>query len=124
MNYKLRGAFPYSFRALDKLEEFRAYVGVPLKVNSEGKQRRGARSMRELFKINQEIKGGDGWQYSFHLWCAFDITAEGITNDELYAKAIQFGKWGGVGRYDTFVHCDDRDNLNESVTTWDLRRNK
>jgi hypothetical protein len=120
-----KGVFPYSFRSLDKLEEFRSFVGHPLIINAFGRKKAGARSVREVVDINREIRGADrAWEYSFHLWCAFDVKCPSISARDLYIKAISFGKWGGVGRYDTFVHVDDRDNLSGITTTWDLRSGK
>lgn len=119
--YEVKGVFPYSFRALDKLQAFRRFVGAPFLVNHEKLLRRGARSPREVFDINSETRGNDrAWEYSFHLWCAFDISVPGMPTIDLFAKALAFGQWGGVGIYNTFVHCDDRDYF-VGPARWDAR---
>ena len=126
--FKTKGVFPYSFRAMDKLQEFRNYVGVPLLINHGGSTHRGARSMQDVYEINKRTRGLDrGWEYSFHLWCAFDLTPQDLKKlsiQGLYNAALSFNKWGGIGRYDTFVHVDDRDNLSGVTTLWDTRINQ
>lgn len=122
-----KGVFPYSFKALDKLQEFRDFVGLPLLINHGGSTHRGARSMQDVFEINKRTRGQDkGWEYSFHLWCAFDVSPgdNNLSVQGLYNAAISFHKWGGIGRYDTFVHVDDRDNLSGITTLWDKRINQ
>ena len=122
---KTKGVFPYSFRSLDKLHKFREFVEAPLIINNSGHKRRGARSMGEVYEINRETRGKlRGWEYSFHLWCAFDVSSTKLSSLELYHKALDFGQWGGIGLYDTFVHLDDRDSLSGSVALWDLRATK
>lgn len=119
--FKRKGVFPYSFRALDKLQCFREKVGKPFLINHGHMMRRGSRSMTEVWDINSQTRGrARAWEYSFHLWCAFDITALGISNEELYRMAVDFGSWGGVGLYNEFVHCDDRDYF-ELPARWDAR---
>lgn len=122
--FNRKGVFPYSFRALDKLQAFRRFVDKPFLINHMGLQRRGSRSMREVFSINSDTRGKDrAWEYSFHLWCAFDISVDGLSPMELFEKAIGFGQWGGVGLYNSFVHCDDRDHFGP-VAHWDARYSK
>jgi len=118
----MRGIFPYSFRSLDRLHDFRVFVGHPLICNSGGMNRRGARSISEVIEINRKTRGSlAAHGYSFHLWCAFDLSCHALSPDELYEKAIAFQLWGGIGRYDTFVHVDDRDNMSGQPTLWDNR---
>ena len=120
-----KNVFPYSFKALDKLQEFRNWIGEPLLVNHSGSLRRGGRSMQDVYEINKRTRGYENaWGYSFHLWCAFDVSPKPdskLTVGELYNRALAWGKWGGIGRYETFVHLDDRDSLNGTVALWDFR---
>lgn len=119
-----KGVFPYSFRALDKLQAFRSFCDAPLQVNALGKRRRGSRSLHEIYEINRETRGKErGWDYSFHAWCAFDVSSTSISVPDLYRLAVSFvhgalGAWGGIGLYKTFIHVDDRDVLNGKQTIW------
>ena len=123
--FKSKGVFPYSFKALDKLQDFRNFIDAPLLINHGGSMRRAARSMKDVYEINRETRGKErGWEYSFHLWCAFDLTCPGKPSTELFSLAKDFGLWGGIGLYDTFVHCDDRSIFGDSPTTWDFRTKK
>lgn len=122
--FESKGVCPYSFRAFDKLHQFRIFLRKPVIINIGSHRRRGARSMKEVLQLNLETRGGDKWGYSFHLWCAFDISVLGMGSFELFYKALEFGMWGGVGLYDTFVHLDDRDNLDGKTVTWDNRTKK
>lgn len=120
-----RKVFCYSFAAIDTLQEFRRFIGKPFLINHGDLLRRGSRSMQEAYDINLSTRGKQNparaWEYSFHLWCAFDITVEGLTNLELFNKAMEFKKWGGIGLYESFVHCDCRDSLTGEIQTWDAR---
>lgn len=119
-----RGVFPYSFRALDKLQSFRGLVGAPLIVNKTGSGRRGARSIEEVVAVNKSIRGVSPYSYSFHLWCAFDISCSVVRPVELRQIAIESKLWGGIGIYDTWLHCDDRDFFGDTPTLWDGRSRK
>lgn len=119
--FKRKGVFPYSFRALDKLQAFRESFGMPFIINHGDQMLRGARSMTNVWAINAQTRGKPrAWEYSFHLWCAFDISVNGIAPEQLYKAALNFGQWGGVGLYNTFVHCDDRDYFTFPAS-WDAR---
>lgn len=123
--FNSKGVFPYSFRAIDKLQTFRDFVAKPLKVNHLGLNKRGARSLWEVYQTNRESRGNEeGWGWSFHLWCAFDVSCDSMTSKELFALAVDCGLWGGVGLYDTFIHVDDRDSFATKPVTWDLRKQK
>lgn len=114
-----KGVCPYSFRSLDKLHDFRRFVDLPLMVNTPQHRRRGSRSLREVHEINLDTRApAEEWGYSFHLWCAFDITCPILDTLDLYHKALEFKLWGGIGLYPNFIHCDDRDNLTGITTTW------
>lgn len=101
-------------RAMDNLQLFREMLDTPLLVNHLSLKLRGVRTADE----NENIGGA---RDSMHVaGRAFDVTAPGLEIDKLYQAAIDSGLWGGIGRYDTFVHVDAR--LVESVvTTWDNR---
>lgn len=125
---RTKKVFPYSFASMDTLQEFRNFIGKPFLINHGTLLRRGARSMNEAYDINLTTRGKQNraraWEYSFHLWCAFDITVEGMSSLELFTLAIQFGKWGAIGLYDSFIHCDNRDSLSGEIVTWDARSYK
>lgn len=126
--FHTKHVFPYSLKALDKLQAFRKFVGSSLVVNKTGSFRRGARSMREVYEINRQTRSRErGWEYSFHLWCAFDVSSGSIPSSQLFEMAVDFkdeklGRWGGIGLYDTFVHVDDRDTLSGGATVWSVRK--
>lgn len=123
--YRQRSVYTFSFRALDKLQAFRDSLGVALHVNASGMSRRGARSIKEVIDINKTVRGSTPYAYSFHLWCAFDVSSPQLSPLEIQKKALAFnstfGKWGGIGLYDTWVHLDDRDTLEPHVALWDYR---
>lgn len=116
-----KGVFPYSFRSLDKLQKFRDLVGSPFIINKSGQNRRGARSIDEVIAVNKTIRGVSPYSYSFHLWCAFDISSATHSPWELREKALASKLWGGIGIYDTWLHCDDRDFFGDTPTLWDGR---
>ena len=96
------GQIPINQNAMAKLQAFRVWLNRPIKVNSDKLKLRGFRSSTE----NKGIKGAAN--FSFHLLgMAFDISADGMSTQELFDKAKEFG-WGGIGLYDTWVHVDDR----------------
>lgn len=121
-----KAVFPYSFKALDTLEKFRQELDIPLRVNRPSSQllRRGARSTKENFEIQKVTKHNDGWSYSFHLWCAFDVDSPALGPLSIYNKAIESGLWSGIGIYDTWVHLDTRDLIYGVPIRWDLRTRK
>lgn len=120
--FKTKGTIAYSFRSLDKLCDFRNFLGKPILVNHAGLTRRGARSIRDAIATNRATRGSTGeFGYTFHLWCAFDCSVAGMHSDDLYYEAKRFGCWGGIGVYDTFVHVDDRDTFDKIPITWDYR---
>jgi hypothetical protein len=113
-----KGVFPFSFRALDKLQAFRAFVGSPLLVNHHTHKRRGVRTVLDLTELNEDLNR-DRYMYSFHLWCAFDLSSTVLNPHELYEYAVDFDQWGGIGRYSWGVHVDDRDSFGD-VATWSV----
>lgn len=120
---KTKGVFPYSFRALDKLHQFRESLGVSLLINGGKYKRRGGRSMADVYEINEATRGkGRGMEYSFHLWCAFDVSSPEMQPEQVFRRACDSKLWGGVGLYDSFVHLDDRDSLSGRITVWDFRK--
>lgn len=123
--FEERGVIVYSFRALDKLEIFRKRIAVPLLINHGDLHLRGARSLKEVFETNSATRGADEkWGYSFHLWCAFDISSPQLTPIQLRQEAIESKLWGGIGLYDSFVHIDDRDHFGDTPALWDYRKSK
>lgn len=100
--------------ALDTLQEFRNKIRVPLHVNYRGLNLRGYRTPKEHTGL------GHGSTISPH--CrgeAFDITAEGMPIHVLSSLANDFGKWKGIGEYNTFLHVDIWDRyLNGKPTRW------
>lgn len=126
--YMTRGVFPYSFRALDKLEQFRVDLGEPLIINGSHGGRRGARSIADVIAVNKEVRGVSPHAYSFHLWCAFDVSSPKLSPREIQQFALKwkskYGGWGGIGLYDTWVHLDDRDSISGAVALWDYRKSR
>jgi uncharacterized protein YcbK (DUF882 family) len=50
---------------------------------------------------------------------AFDVTAEGLPTHSLMTIAHDFGKWKGIGQYNTFVHLDTWDRYGDGrMTKW------
>lgn len=108
-----RGILPISFQALRQLERFRALVGRPLRCNHGNQRLRGFRSMRECAKLY-----GEDRLFSFHLWCAFDLSSDYIAPDVLFKKAVRSGLFGGIGSYGWGVHVDCRDRGKDGPITW------
>lgn len=107
---------PISKHAMEKLQKFRDFLGVPIRVNHAGQNLRGYRSSKE----NSSIRGAA--KFSYHmLGMAFDISVDGMSTEALFEKAKQFG-WSGIGLYDTWVHIDDRITLFAQPSTWDGRK--
>ena len=87
-------------RALDKLEDLRVSLDAPLSVLS------AARCPTH----NARVGGAPLSQHRSterHPSTAFDIMSPGVSLDEIAAMSENVG-FGGIGRYKTFVHCDDR----------------
>lgn len=100
--------------ALSTLNEFRAWLSMPLIVNSGDLRLRGTRSERENSMIDGSAVN------SLHKYGkAFDITCPNLTPAELLHKAIEFKKWSGIGVYRSWVHVDI--GWRRGLTTWDLR---
>lgn len=99
--------------ALDYLQAFRSFIGLPLVVNGSGHTLRGYRSP-------EENRSCGGKLFSFHMQgLAFDVTAPALSVENLAASALDFG-WHGVGAYPSrgFVHVDLRPRLDRLPTTW------
>jgi uncharacterized protein YcbK (DUF882 family) len=106
-----RGELMIDETALSKLCEFRLAIGEPILVSS------GYRTPDENYRVG-------GASNSYHvLGKAFDIRCPNISLDALYYEAKQFG-WHGIGRYDTFLHVDNRTILDGRVREWDYRKHK
>ena len=94
---------PGFYRHLHLLEQLRRELGFPILVNS------GYRCQRH----NRDVGGA---ARSWHLLFATDIRPEGDAPDQLaalYEGAERLG-FGGIGRYETFVHLD----LRPEKTRW------
>lgn len=102
--------------ALDKLNNFRRDLGVPVYCNHGNLQLRGYRSQKEQFSIPGSAKRSQHVQ-----GCAFDISCPDVPPVDLYEQALDFG-WTGVGLYDSFVHVDVRNRPDGRVMVWDNRR--
>jgi uncharacterized protein YcbK (DUF882 family) len=82
------------------LELIREHFDAPMTINS------GCRCPSH----NDAIGGSTG---SYHMQArAADIVVEGVSPDEVadFAEQGPLKDRGGVGRYDTFTHCDTRTN--------------
>lgn len=111
-----QGVFPLQFSALDKLQAFREHLGKRFTINSDNHKRRGWRSIKENFELNR-------YQFSFHTaGCAFDVTVEDMTPEEVKESALGFG-FSGVGVYDTFTHLDLRSLIDKPIT-WESKKKK
>lgn len=107
-NLKLQGF------ALDKLEDFRTCLGVPIYINHAGLRYRGYRSSLENHRIN-------GVNDSPHCQgIAFDINAKGLDEFTLFFHALAFGEFKGIGIYPKshFVHIDCRTMLDGQIVVW------
>lgn len=96
--------------AIGVLDQFREFVGVPLLCNHRTLKFRGYRSPRE----NETIGGAE---YSRHIQgIAFDLSSA-LPVAELFERAKEFGKFGGLGfyPYKKFLHVDCRYLLGDPV---------
>ena len=101
--------------ALDFLEDLRIYFGTPVSVNHKGMNKRGICTTEENLKEGRTIT-------SQHNFCAFDISLYKENIDLVYSwikkNALSYNI-GGIGRYDTFIHVDFRNN--DKISEWDGR---
>lgn len=111
-----RGVMLISPQLLDTLEEFRAYIGTPIIINTPQMKYRGYRSPFENYKI---VKGET---YSFHMQGLAADCSTSLSVDKLHELALSFGKWTGIGFYPSrgFCHLDIRPSLDGKVTKWSL----
>ena len=98
-----RGIIPQSPEAVLKLDVFRDFIGLPLFCNIGIHVLRGFRHPEEQAKIYKYHK------YTFHFWCAFDISSPKLDAEDLFNEAVKFG-WKGVylDVDRNFVHVDYR----------------
>jgi|GEM_PF-5781197 len=105
-----------------KLQRFRDHIhritGEGLLINHGKLTRRGVRSIAD----QTAIAGKKAETWSAHVaGKAFDISltreAGKYTNAYLYNAAKDHG-WGAVGRYQTFIHVDNRDLWGGKQITW------
>lgn len=132
-----RGIFPLDIASIDRLQLLRDRWGGPIRVNMPFAVHRGWRSPEENRRIYQQLRLRNGGaskvaiaadnRFSFHVaGKAFDISPDFPKSsrsivkarlDELYLLAEEVG-FNGLGRYDTFVHVDNRDG---DIARWDSR---
>ena len=106
--------FPVQFSAMDRLQSFREHLDKPFTINVGVFQRRGWRSVKENFDVNR-------YDFSFHVaGCAFDLSVDGMSIDQLAEEAERFG-YTGIGKYYTWVHIDTR-NIIDKPIIWDRRK--
>lgn len=108
-------SIPYSVHALDTLQEFRVILGHPIIVNHNGHRLRGGRHPEDILGLYGYPK------FTFHQFCAFDISCPEIGLAELKDEVMSFGRFGGVGVYDieNFIHVDTRIPLEGAWITWE-----
>jgi len=99
------GELLIDFAAMDALQDFRGFVGVPVVVNS------GYRSEPYTKKIggaknSQHVKGK-----------AFDIRITKTLTRDMIHKAAKKAGFRAIGDYPAFVHIDTR----EQPAYWDFR---
>lgn len=99
-------------QSLDKLQRLRDRLNTPLTLNSAAR----------CEQHNKDEGGASRSRHISHMFnhsCAFDVVIPpGLTCDELVGEAEEVG-FKGIGRYDTFVHVDDR----SFPARWDKRTN-
>lgn len=96
----------YNFRNL--LQDFRDFIGCPFVITGSGGYR-----TREY---NQTLKNAA--ENSYHLYGrAADGRSPGKTSTWLFNKAEDFGRFAGIGQYDTAIHVDN----GNSIRRWDYR---
>jgi len=126
-----KGVNPIDIESMDMLQAFRDHLGVRLWVNIPGHSNRGWRSPEEnrliyqRYRLSNDPKGpkfhmADN-RFSFHIaGKAFDVQSPDLGNESLLRAAKGFG-WTGIGRYDTFLHLDNRKG---AQVEWDSRQIK
>lgn len=97
-----------SMELVSKLETLRGYARAPLIINS------GCRCAEHNIRVG-------GSPNSQHRLCkAADVRCpKGLTIDRFAELAERVG-FGGIGKYDTFIHVDVRDGKSR----WDYRKAK
>lgn len=97
------------WKTMDYAQTLRSTLGFPLRVNS------GHRSVAH----NAAVGGAEN---SMHLRLALDLSPTGDNREEklrdLWRVAELEMNWGGIGKYETFVHLDRRDLLDRGVARW------
>jgi uncharacterized protein YcbK (DUF882 family) len=107
-----RGIMVMQYIHMDRLQQFRTYLGKKFLINHGSHQLRGWRSLKE----NESIGGKKYHPLGF----ACDTSVVGMKPKDVFKEAIDFG-FTGVGLYDTFCHLDSRPG---KLATWDYRKHK
>lgn len=108
-------------KLMDKLEELRADIGLPILINHDGMTLRGFRTQEEEKELYKNTKQVEPLLSMHTLGKAADITVKEMRIEELAARAKKIG-FTGIGMYDTFVHVDVRTLIgDDKIQTWDNR---
>jgi uncharacterized protein YcbK (DUF882 family) len=97
--------------SIRKLQKLRSLVGYPLTINSAARCEKHNRAVGGV-SGSKHLSKDDYPSY------AFDISTNGHSQIAILKAAEQVG-FGGIGRYNTFIHVDDR----SSIARWDYRKN-
>jgi hypothetical protein len=123
------GQLVINLEAVSLLESLRDKIQTPILVNHGPHRLRGFRSPEEqrMIYARQRLskdEGSPGFvpgdnRFGYHLMGrAFDIQAPSLHLRDLYQAALEAG-FKGVGKYDSFIHVDNR--LSDKVIGWDNR---
>lgn len=104
--------------AIAKLQRLRDIVGKPLVILSAArcpKHNWDVGGAKHSQHISYKARKPNGETY-VHESCAFDIRTVEHDQDEMVKLSQKVG-FRGIGRYDSFIHVDDR----ADVARWDMR---
>lgn len=109
-----RGIFPLCENKMEQFIAVRQYFGTEFFVNHGWLTKRGWRSPEENRKIYEAKGDPNPNKYSFHFWCAFDVTQDKMSAREFFEELKKHRRLfgiGGLGLYEAsnFVHIDFAD---------------